>query len=789
MADELDTGVTIRGMRLGQSVFGRYTLAKILGRGGMGVVWLARDEKLERDVALKFLPEVIMGDKTALGDLKRETRRSLDLTHPHVVRIYDFVQDQRTAAIAMEYVPGETLGNARAERPHRCFEPAELEKWAAQLCEALSYAHTKAQVVHRDLKPANLMIDARGDLKVMDFGVASSIADSVSRVSVQAGTSGTPVYMSPQQMMGEKPSASDDIYALGATLYDLLTGKPPFYTGNVIVQVQSKVPPSIVQRRIELGMTPAETSSPVPPAWESTVAACLAKEPRDRPASVAQVAARLGLAGASRLPEPTRDPALATAPSQPETPESLLPPQKTRSRWGIILALAVGVAAMAVAGWWLGLRVPEQRRLAEVARQEAAAQETAAAEAARVQRELREQAEAARQAQQKAEREQQAQGAILAKIDTFADGAPVALGEQVEAAVSDYLAQAPAHFHDEVVTRWQNRRAAWEAARLAAARGSLVVRTDPPGAQVRVGSMALDQSPLTLSDQRLGIYPVLVQLGQHEDWSGEVEVKENTLAELDVGLVRSTGTLQLTSEPSGLAYTLHGELKQEGRTPAELTLPTGAYEVTFRRDGWPDETRAGEVKRRENTPLSATFPAGSLELSSTPSGAEVWLDGEQVGRTPYRRDDAVPGRYNYELRNPGFVPSRVPLTVAAQKVTRDQVALEAEVELRDVILYREARLLNSGASYHVSWQGQRLGYLHNGTVLRVRLPPGNQTLDVGYMTNQLRGFQHSIMVADQGETYVFFRMKFSASDHPRSHMTIVPVPASAGRAAVAKLGK
>jgi serine/threonine protein kinase len=204
MNDDLDLGATIKGFSPGQKVFRRYTLKKILGRGGMGVVWLARDEELERDVALKFLPEVVALDKESLEELKRETRRNLDLTHPHIVRIYDFIQDGRSAAIAMEYVEGASLAALKTEQPERIFPVEKLRPWVAQLCDALHYAHTKAKVVHRDLKPANLMIAANGDLKVTDFGIARSISDSVSRVSAQAGSSGTPVYMSPQQMMGKR---------------------------------------------------------------------------------------------------------------------------------------------------------------------------------------------------------------------------------------------------------------------------------------------------------------------------------------------------------------------------------------------------------------------------------------------------------------------------------------------------------------------------------------------------------------------------------------------------------
>src|SRR5436853_7241229 len=102
MSGELDA--TIRDFANGQKVFNRYTLIKTLGRGGMGVVWLARDEELERDIALKFLPELIIHDRAVLGDLKRETKRSLDLTHKNIVRLYDFVQDAQSACISMEYI-------------------------------------------------------------------------------------------------------------------------------------------------------------------------------------------------------------------------------------------------------------------------------------------------------------------------------------------------------------------------------------------------------------------------------------------------------------------------------------------------------------------------------------------------------------------------------------------------------------------------------------------------------------------------------------------------------------
>src|SRR5216110_2981770 len=112
---------TLRDLVSGQKLFGRYTLVKILGRGGMGIVWLARDEKLEREVALKFLPDLIIHDRALLNDLKRETRRSLDLTHKNIVRIYGFVDSERSACISMEYINGETLSNLRVQKERKVF--------------------------------------------------------------------------------------------------------------------------------------------------------------------------------------------------------------------------------------------------------------------------------------------------------------------------------------------------------------------------------------------------------------------------------------------------------------------------------------------------------------------------------------------------------------------------------------------------------------------------------------------------------------------------------------------
>jgi hypothetical protein len=361
--DDLNLGATIRGYVAGQRLFDRYALQQVLGRGGMGVVWLAKDEKLDQPVALKFLPETLRLDNAALDELKRETRRGLALAHPHIVRIYDFVDDATAAAISMEYVDGRTLSALRIEQPLRVFDTPQLTDWMTQLVEALDYAHRRAKIVHRDLKPANLMTTGASELKVADFGIARSISDSVSRVSVKGASSGTLVYMSPQQAQGQSPKASDDIYALGATLYELLTSKPPFHSGNIQHQLDTVTAPSMAERRADFEIQAGE----IPREWEQVVAACLAKDPRDRPESIAQVGERLGLrfatSAATSLTQ-KKPAAKLKLPKLPKLPE-------TKVLVGIGIAL---LAVLLVAGgvwYYIDVRLPAEKiQQAELARKQ-----------------------------------------------------------------------------------------------------------------------------------------------------------------------------------------------------------------------------------------------------------------------------------------------------------------------------------------------------------------------------------------------------------------------------------
>ena len=257
-------------------------------RGGCGVVWLAHDTRLDEQVAIKRLPPELVADPQALKDFTSEVQKAHKLSHPNIIRIHDLVTPPNELPfITMEFVDGSDLNTLREQQPNGYFTWSRLEGLASQLCEALGYAHQQ-QIIHRDLKPANMMITREGNLKLADFGIAASVADNNPKQTMEGDSSGTTIYMSPQQMQGTLPHTTDDIYALGATLYDLLTTRPPFYTGDVYTMVQNAPAPTISQRLSEFAL-----ANEVPPQVESTIMACLAKDPAERPADTATLSAIL----------------------------------------------------------------------------------------------------------------------------------------------------------------------------------------------------------------------------------------------------------------------------------------------------------------------------------------------------------------------------------------------------------------------------------------------------------------------------------------------------------------
>ena len=212
---------------------GSYKILSLLGSGGMGEVYLARDSRLDRTVALKILPAQVAADQDRMRRFIREARAASALKHPNVTHIYEIGESDGVHFIAMEYVEGKTLAAKISGRP---LEPAEIVEIGLQVSDALDDAHSKG-ITHRDIKPANLMLTRRGEVKVLDFGLAKvthpegqNVSSDISTVASTATgmVMGTAQYMSPEQILGQEVDHRTDIFSLGVVLYEMATGSLPF---------------------------------------------------------------------------------------------------------------------------------------------------------------------------------------------------------------------------------------------------------------------------------------------------------------------------------------------------------------------------------------------------------------------------------------------------------------------------------------------------------------------------------------------------------------------------------
>ncbi len=323
----------------------RFTLLKELGRGGMGVVWLAHDRDLDSNVAIKLLPPEVAADATTLSEMRSEVLKSRRLTHPNIVRIHDLIcPSGEVPVISMEYIEGQNLADMKAHSPGQFIRWDHLEPIVQQLCAALHYAHREG-VAHRDLKPSNLMLEENGRLRLADFGVAAAMNDVRVGQSGNVG-GGTLLYMSPQQMQGHTPCVADDIYAFGVTLYELLTGRPPFYSGDIIHQVQNDFPEPIEQRIARFRI-----QNDVPSDVCAMIMACLAKDPEQRPLNAQAIADWLGISslettyGGAMARSVSAKTKQTTTPSKPREVAPVVTAKQTRVFYALLAVVIMGLMA------------------------------------------------------------------------------------------------------------------------------------------------------------------------------------------------------------------------------------------------------------------------------------------------------------------------------------------------------------------------------------------------------------------------------------------------------------
>ncbi len=263
---------------------GRYQLEREIGRGAMGVVYLGRDTAINRLVAIKAIPLATEFSESELAEARarffREAETAGRLNHPNIVTIYDVGEERGLAYIAMEYLQGRHLSDHSA--PNSLLEPRKVLELMARTAEALGFAH-KQQVVHRDIKPANLMFDPGTDvLKITDFGIARLAGAGSTRTGIVLGT---PSFMSPEQLEGRTVTGHSDLFSLGVSLFQLLTGQLPFTADTMT---------GLMQQIAESPHPPVRAFRPgLPGCVEGVLDRALAKNPEDRFDSGAQMAAAL----------------------------------------------------------------------------------------------------------------------------------------------------------------------------------------------------------------------------------------------------------------------------------------------------------------------------------------------------------------------------------------------------------------------------------------------------------------------------------------------------------------
>ncbi len=259
---------------------GRYEILSVLGQGGMGAVYQARDRELDRLIALKVIRPELATDPAILQRFKQELILARNITHKNVVRIYDLGEADGIRFITMEYVDGEDLRTML--RRHGKYLPQDAIPMIEQVCRALDSAHSEG-VIHRDLKPQNIMRDKQGRVVVMDFGLARSLGDS--GMTQTGAIVGTMEYMSPEQALGSQLDQRSDIFSVGLIFYELLTGKSPYHADTAIA--------SLMRRTREVATPASDVDNSVPRSLSAIVSRCLEREPANRYHSVVELLQQL----------------------------------------------------------------------------------------------------------------------------------------------------------------------------------------------------------------------------------------------------------------------------------------------------------------------------------------------------------------------------------------------------------------------------------------------------------------------------------------------------------------
>jgi len=648
----------------GVTAAGRYEVKHEIGRGGMGIVYLAFDRILEITVALKVIPYEICQDPRAVQNLKRETTIALDLTHDHIVRLYNLEIWEGQAFVTMENVSGRTLAHLLEEKGGSLSLTEALPIFR-EIASALDYAHSKkSPIVHRDLKLLNILITEDGHAKVSDYGLARVYQDSVTRISHQE-VSGTLAYMAPEQIRGKGIGPWTDIYAFACLIYEVLTGDLPFTTGDLQWQIMHEEP---------------EFADELQDTVRKALRSGLAKQQADRPVSASALVMMIAgevppVAGGVRVSESKRaegesekealtSPAEAAAVAGGSVSEEDNGKKATRGKRKLFTGLLALLILLVVGlGCW-SMNYFEKDGTGN-----------------------HQQSRSLRNLPGVGGNAKKNVGVLLSITSTppdvkvYIDGGlagrtPLKIKELPGGTHVIKLAKNNYIDYQEKVFIQKDKTTKLTIPLEPRPFGNLKVSSEPPGAAVYIDGEKIGKTPLSREHLKKGIKKLVIKKGCYADVVRSLEIVPLKTAVVEVELESVCGGLKVTSKPAGADVYLEG--KKIGTTPfAGNGIRKGSKKLELKKDYYFKAKRNIEITALETSEVAIELEAGygNLRVSSNPVGASVYLNGKKIGQTPFTKKRIKKGSYKLELRKECFASLKKTLKIKPLETVKTSLKL------------------------------------------------------------------------------------------------------------------